>query len=234
MITMKRAKKKKFVRYLKKNWSRAAIWLLGVIVGLMFTKACNWLIPDNPVVVKEYADTVRVVHSMGSIPADSDSIIRNQIERNIRDMELLSKYEEQKAKHHKILKNGANACRIIVGNPYPNSRGYTVDKANTFCLIELKHNSPFIDILFHFLREEDVNLLNTLCVKIYKEDKKEKSNYLILDQNYEHQKGKEEQLIRIVDDFSSGKYTIDAGFMLKDDREKEYPTFYRKTFSFTR
>jgi hypothetical protein len=39
-------------------------------------------------------------------------------------------------------------------------------------------------------------------------------------------------LVRMVNDFPSGEYTIEAGFILKENRQDKYPEFYRQTFAF--
>ena len=37
-------------------------------------------------------------------------------------------------------------------------------------------------------------------------------------------------LVRMVNDFPSVEYIIEAGFILKEDRLDKYPEFYRQTF----
>ena len=57
-MVRKKSKSKigKITSYLKKNWQKGAIWLVGFVVGLILTKACNVIWPDTPVVVKEHTD----------------------------------------------------------------------------------------------------------------------------------------------------------------------------------
>ena len=61
----------------------------------------------------------------------------------------------------------------------------------------------------------------------------EDKNGNLHDQNYSPKKSGQ-QLIRIVDDFPPGDYTIEAGFILKDDKDVKYPCYYSKSFSFRR
>ena len=219
----------KMASSLKKNWQKGAIWLVGFIVGLILTKTCNAIWPDTPVVVKEHTDTVRVVHSMDPIQVDSDSIIRKQIEHQLMNIELLNKYEEQITGKRDGAK--ANACKIIVGNPYPNSSGYSTQTASSYCFIELNENGPFIDITYDFFHEDYVDMVNTLCVKISRKDNVGR-NFIVLDMNYEPHKGDSGCIVRMVNDFPPGQYTIEAGFILKENRMDKYPAFYRQTFAY--
>lgn len=230
-MARKKSKSKiaKMASNLKKNWQKGAIWLVGFMVGLILTKACNAIWPDTPVVVKEHTDTVKVVHSMDPIQVDSDSIIRKQIEHQLMNIGLLNKYEEKIIDKRKAAK--ANVCKIIVGNPYPNSRGYSTQTASSYCFIELNENGPFIDIAYDFFREDYIDLVNTLCVKISRKDN-DGRNFIVSDMNYEPHKGNNGCIVRMVNDFPTGQYTIEAGFIMKENRQDKYPAFYRQNFTF--
>lgn len=229
-MARKQTKIKKITTYIKKKWKDVVIWLLGAIVLLLLTKTCNTIWPDTPVIVKEHTDTVKVIHSITPMSVDSDSIIRRQIERQLMNIELLNKYEEKIADKREAAK--ANTCKIIVGNPYTNSRGYTTESASSYCFIELNPNGPFIDVTYDFFREDYIDLVNTLCVKISRKDNDKGRDYIVSDINYEPHKGNNGLLVRMVNDFTAGVYTIEAGFILKADSQKKYPTFYRKSFEF--
>lgn len=227
-MARKQSRIKRLRSHIKKNWQKAAYSLLGMIVGLLLTKACNAIWPDTPVVVKEHTDTVNVIHSMDPLQVDSDSIIRKQIEHQLMNIELLNKYEEQITGKREAAK--AKACKIVVGNPYPNSRGYSTQSASSYCFIELNTNGPFLDITYDFFREDYLDLVNTLCVKISRKNSEDGKNYVVLDMNYEPHQGDNGLLVRMVNDFPSGEYTIEAGFILKKNRQDKYPEFYRQTF----
>lgn len=227
-MARKQSKIKKCISYIKKNWPKASIWLFGAIVGLLLTKACNMIWPDAPVVVKEHTDTVKVIHSINPLPNDSDSIMMKQIEHQLMTIELLDKYEKQIKGRSKAI--GGESCKMILGNPYRNCRGYTVKSSSSFCLIDLKQNSPFIDVVYSFLHDEYPEMINTLGVKISSKDIKSGRDYYVLDQNYEPQRGKKKMLVRIVDDMPSAEYVVEAGFILKEDSLNKFPPFYRQTF----
>lgn len=228
-MAKKQSKIKRLRLYVKKNWQQATIWLLGAIVVILLTKTCNSIWPDAPVVViKEYTDTLKVIHSVNPLPMDSDSILRKQLEQQLMNIELMKKYEEQITKNQVVAKD--NSCKIIVGNPYPNSRGYTTQNASSYCFIELNTNGPFIDIYYDFLREDYIDMVNTLGVKISRKDSEDGRNIIVSDMNYEVHKGNKKILVRMVNDFSPGEYTIEAGFILKENRLDKYPAFYRRQF----
>lgn len=229
-MAKKKSMTKKVVSYIKKNWGKAATWLSGLIIGLLLTKACDRIWPDPPVVVKEHTDTVKVIHAMSPMPADSDSILKKQIEQQLMNIELLNKYEKQIKR--RIDDNSVEACRIIMGNPYPNSSGYSTKDASSFCLIELNHNGPVTDIVYSFIRQDYVELVNTLGVKISHKNEKDGKVLGVYDQNFEPQAGKKDMLVRIIDNLPPGEYEVEAGFVLKEDKDKKYPAFNRQKFVF--
>lgn len=223
-------KKVKPSSWFQKNWKKVLIWLAGPLMTIILNKACNAIWPDSPVVVKEHTDTVKVVHSMDPLQVDSDSIIRKQIEHQLKNIELLNKYEEQITGKREAAKT--NACKIIGGNPYPNSRGYSIQTASSYCFIELNTNGPFLDIAYDFFRDDYINLINTLCVKISRKDNDDGRDFIVSDMNYEPQNGNNSLLVRMVNDFPPGQYIIEAGFILKENMLDKYPAFYRQTFTF--
>ncbi len=223
------SKKYKFLLFFKKNWQKAMFSLVGIIVGLFLTKVCNVIWPDSPIVVKELTDTVKVVHSISPLQVGTDSIIRKQIEQQLMNIELLNKYEEQITGKREAAE--ANVCKIVAENPYANSRGYSLQSASSYCFIEQITNGPFLDIIYEFFREDYIDLINTLCVKISRKNSEDGRIYVVSDLNYEPHKGKNESMVRMVNDFPPGEYTIEAGFILKKNRLDKYPAFYRQTFT---
>ena len=167
---------------------------------------------------------------MSPFPADSDSILKKQIEQQLMNIELLNKYEKQIKR--RIDDNAVEACKIILGNPYPNSSGFSMKDASSFSLIELKHNGPVIDIIYSFIRQDYVELINTLGVEISKRDEKDGKDWIVYDQNFEPQADKKDMLVRIIDNMPSGVYEVEAGFVLKEDMQKKYPSFNRQKFVF--
>ncbi len=159
---------------------------------------------------------------------DSDSTIRKQLEYQLKNIELLNKYEKQITSKREAVK--ANFCKLITGRPYPNSHGYSTQKSSSYGIIEMNINDPYIDISYDFFREDYIDLINTLCVKVCRKDDKNGRDYIVMDTNYEPNRDKNDLLIRMVNDFPPGEYTLEAGFILKENRLDEYPVFYRQTF----
>ena len=121
-------------------------------------------------------------------------------------------------------------CKLVFGNPYPNSKGYVQKNSSALCKISLKQDKEYIEITFEYLHPDYAELVNTLGVKMCKVDKAKGTRTYVMDQNYEPQKG-ERMLIKIINSYGGGDYVLDAGFILKEDKLKEYPTFYSRTFS---
>lgn len=146
------------------------------------------------------------------------------------NIELLNKYEKQIKS--RIKDNSVEACKILLGNPYPNSKGFVMKDASSFCLIELKHNGPVVDIIYSFIRPDYVELVNTLGVKISHKNEKDGKDWVEYDQNFEPQADKKNMLVRIIDDLPPGAYVVEADFVLKNDKYKKYPAFNRQKFVF--
>lgn len=220
----------KFTDYIKDKWKDAVIWLLGSIILLLLTKTCDSIWPSSPIIVKDYSDTVRIVHTVAPLPEENDSVFGRLIEQQLKNIELLNRYEEivtNKREHLEV-----EPCKMIVGNPDPSSSGYAVKSSSSYCFLQLSNNAPFIDINYSFVRTDYSSLISTLRVEITKMDEKSERIYCVFDQYYEPQINKQEMLIRIVDDLSPGDYTIEAGFYLKNDVNEKYPSFYRHCFSY--
>jgi hypothetical protein len=182
------------------------------------------------VIVKDYSDTVRIVHTVAPLPAENDSVIRNMLEQQLKNIELLNRYEEIVTNKRETL--SVEPCKMVVGKLYPSSNGYALKSSSSYCLVKFAHNTPFIDIKYSFIRSDYASLINTLRVVISQRDEKKGVIYCVYDQYFEPQINKQEMFVRIVDDFPSGDYMIEAGFIMKDDMNEKYPSFYRHSFSF--
>ena len=73
-------------------------------------------------------------------------------------------------------------------------------------------------------------MVNTLGVKISQKNKKDGKVLGVYDQNFEPQADKKDMLVRIIDDLPAGEYAIEAGFVLKEDKDNKFPAFNRKKF----
>lgn len=217
-------------RFVRENWKEAAKWLSGALIGLLLAKACDLIWPDSPIVVKEVADTVRFVHTITPLPSETDSIFNEQIQRQLLNIELIRRYEEGVQRIQATRDD--SACKLITGDSYPNSQGFTQKSSSAFCFIELVENKPFIDILYRFIRDDYDSVVNTLGLLITS-NTATGDKVFVLDQHFEPQKGGK-QIVRLVDDFPPGDYTIRAGFILKEDKDAKYPAFYSQQLKFSK
>lgn len=220
----------KIVDYIIAKWKDAIIWLLGTIIVLLLTKTCDSIWPSSPVIVKDYSDTVRIVHTVAPLPEENDSVITRMIEQQLKNIELLNRYEEIVTNKREAI--AIEPCKMINGNPYPSSSGYSIKSSSSYCLLQIANNAPFIDIDYAFIRTDYSSLISTLRVVITERDEKNDRIICVFDQYFEPQIKKQEMLVRIVDDLPPGKYTIEAGFYLKNDVNEKYPSFYRHSFSY--
>ena len=216
--------------YIKENWKNAVIWLLGTIIVLLLTKTCDSIWPSSPVIVKDYSDTVRIVHMVAPLPKENDSVLGRLIEQQLKNIDLLNRYEAIVTNKRETLT--IEPCKMIIGNPYPGSSGYSIKSSSSYCLLQFTSNAPFIDIDYSFIRTDYSSLISALRVEITKRDEKKEKIICVFDQYFEPQIKKQEMLVRIVDDLPPGEYTIEAGFYLKNDVNEKYPSFYRHSFSY--
>ena len=218
----------KLIVFLKNNWQEAGKWLIAAVCGLVLGKACDRIWPEEPVVVKEITDTIKIIHAISPLPDETDSLMKEQIQQQLLNIKLLNEYDsylkQKKASVSDI------PCKLVFGNPYPNSKGYVQKNSSALCQISLKQDREYIEITYEYLHPDYAELVNTLGVKVCKVDKVKGTRYYIMDQNYEPQKG-DRMLIKIINSYGAGDYVLDAGFILKEDKLKEYPVFYSRSFS---
>ena len=218
----------KFLVFLKNNWQEAGKWLIAAVFGLILGKACDRIWPEDPVVVKEVTDTIKIIHAISPLPRETDSLMKEQIQQQLLNIKLLNEYDSY------IKQNKSSVsdipCKLVFGNPYPYSKGYVQKNSSALCQISLKQDREYIEITFEYLHPDYAGLVNTLGVKVCKIDKVKGTRNYVMDQNFEPQKG-ERMFIKIINSYGAGDYVIDAGFILKEDKLKEYPVFYSRSFS---
>ena len=201
--------------------------LIGALAGVLLSKACDLVWPNSPVLVKELTDTVTIVHTVTPLPAETDSLLTIQLKQQLLNIELLDRYDSYLS--HKKDVCSLTPCRIITGFPFPRGRGYEVKELSSMCTISLVQNDGYMDITYSFFREDYRDIIYALEIIIYKKGETGKTgSTIVFSQYYEPNKTKQESLVRIAGVFNSDDYVLDAGFYLVEDKEKEYPTYYRK------
>lgn len=216
----------------KNKTINALIFILGVIVTIIFNKISDNILPNDPVFIKEYTDTIRIVHNY-DIPneLDNDSI-KLGIENKIKNLELLNSYDKQIKERVSSMQNddGVIPNLILTGDKnsvsnmgyiYGSSSGYFTSDcpnlSNHFLEIEIDFFNPIIIKDIACLR---VNILRFENIKSID------ARTLIFEEFYEVKP--QNNIIRISNDFSKGKYKVLYGFILKNELAKTHPTFYFK------
>ena len=217
-------------KYKQKLWS-AIFFITGVIVTIIIAKAVNKIVPDEPTIVKEVTDTIKIIHDY-KLPKNLDNdTVKKELEARIKNLELLTDYDKQ-IKHRLVSIKNSNQIlpNLIISNKINNvsNRGFMQESASAYFSAKCPElNSQFIDIKVDFFNTEIMEDIDFLRVNIYKFDNlqaKESRTHVLEDYYQVKPTG---NLIRISNDFQKGKYEILFGFMFKNDNAK-YPKFYFK------
>lgn len=213
--------KLKIKSYLQKHWGNALWSIFLIILTIGCTKACNKILPDEPIVIKEVLDTIKIIHKYDFNTTD-DTIINSKLKLKLENIELAEKYDDRI--RTKVKNNSPSPNRIMINSKSNKSKGYTIgDAAPYFALTISPLNGKYIDFQFEFINKEIIHQIHSLSLKIYKIDKDNKRIYM-MDENYYIQK--DINIIRINNTLTEGKYEIEAGFTFDKDRDSEYPAFY--------
>jgi hypothetical protein len=222
----------KLISKYNKYIQNASIFILGVIATIIITKISDRIFPSDPVFVKEYTDTIKIVHDF-KIPAElnSDSNSR-ELERKIRNLELLNNYDQEIQKRLTNLGHQKELYPNLIITKDMESlarKGYREGNSSSYFSAECPTlTSNYIDIRFNFINPLVIDNISCFRVNIYKFEYTNSSEALItvLEDFYEVKSIN--NFIRIMNDFENGKYEILFGFILKNEIDSEYPTFYFK------
>lgn len=211
-------------------WSSKVWWLIiGAIITLVCEKACNKIVPDNPIVVKEVADSIRVIHAY-DLNIGNDSIVNAQLKMKLDNIALAQLYESQINEMIKQQKYDFNS--IILNSQFLNAKGYVLDSGMAYFEAEISSlQNDFLDIKITFLNTDIANDIYCLSIKI---DAIENNKRLVVfDENYNVNVNRPDNHIRITNGFPKGTFRVSVGFFLKRDLKSEYPRFYQisKTLS---
>ena len=216
----------------KNNIKNALLFLLGVIVTIIITKISDKIIPNDSVIVKQYTDTLKIIHDY-QIPShfENDSIIR-AFEEQVKNLELLNSYD-------KLIKERV-AIKEEKGEIFPNlvlskhsisigRKGYIQGSSASYFSSDCPNlDSQHLDLHINFMNPlitKDIDFLRVNIYRFENRDDKEARTF-VLEDFYEVRA--ENNIIRINNDFGKGRYEIIYGFMFKNDLNTEYPTFYFK------
>lgn len=196
--------------------------ILSAIVTVFVTKACNRIMPDNPIVVEKVSDTIQVVHTYNPLSDSAWTEFKKQSEEMV-DVNVI-----QQKKNSYSLSKSNNISKVFTSARFPNSKGYTSRSAAQYFVLEMSPlNLPYVDFTINFFNEELLSEIYCLSIKICKiRDGKREA---VLDENYEKRQSVE-NVIRLKNIFNtSDKYEIAVGFFFLKDIEEKYPDFYMDT-----
>jgi hypothetical protein len=227
----------KIIVFVKKYTWQSFTFLLATVVVILLTKSADRIIPDDPVIVKEYTDSIKVIHSYELPNVSSDDSLQNVLQKKINQISQLKLYEKEveeylskvNEKDSNILSNIPN--RIITKeNKQINAKGYTQGGSQAFFKSQcppINSTTGYFDFQLSFLSPEIFEDIFCLRFIIYKMVNNEYStNYF--DELYEVRRGN--NFVRISSDLPKGKYEFRIGIILKRDINNEFPTFYFKRY----
>lgn len=220
---------KKITEQKKDNFKRAALFVFGVIVTIFFTKVSDKIIPSDPVIVKEFTDTIKIIHNY-DIPSNlNDDSTRLELERKIKNLELLNNYDKQiKERVALTTQRDGYIPNLILTKEKERikSKGYTYASSSAYFTSDCPSlDKEDLDIKINFINSSIVKDIAYLRVNIYKYENlnSTEARTYVLEELYEVKS--ENNLIRISNDFLKGKYEILYGFVFKDELTKTYPKF---------
>jgi hypothetical protein len=216
----------------KKNIKGALLFILGVIITIIITKISDQIVPNDPVFVKEYTDTLNIVHDYIVPESLNDEAIFAEFEKKLRNLELLNRYDREIKERISLSEtNSVFLPNLIITHSISDlkRKGFTQGSTSSYFVSNCPtFDTNFIDIEIDFFNPEITKEIAFLRVNIYRFEnlESENSRYFVLEDFYEVQPKK--NFIRIYNDFAKGKYELVYGFVFKSDLNKEFPTFYLK------
>ena len=210
--------------YIKNNYGKAIIFIVGAIVTLLLTKACDKIVPSQPVVVEKIPDTIQVVYVYDSL---FDSATRTYLQQSQEPIKTNLNNQSRRGSSSIQSSYATNVNSLFPTAKFPNAKGYITNSAVPYFSLEMSPlDNSYVDFSFNLFNEKILDEIYCISLKIFSIQSGGGRVY-ILDENYEKQKGR--NIIRLKNIFTSGKYEVEVGFFLKKDINAQYPAFYRET-----
>jgi hypothetical protein len=217
----------------KEHIIKPIIFIVGVIVTLILTQLWGIILPGKPVVLKEVADSIKIIHEY-KIPDDSNLLSKSLLTR-YKSIKMLNDYEDEINRRIKSIKH--RDSEIIIPNLINPSlsagynKGFTVGNATAYFDMDCPdlNSSKYVDFRIGFFNSTIINDIAFLKLYIckYSNDNSDNAMLQIMDEYYEV-KNDNHNLIRLENNFSKGKYEISVGFILKKSLNDKYPNFHAK------
>lgn len=213
----------------KNNLRNASLFVLGVIVTIIITKTSEKIIPSDPVIVKEYTDTIKIVHNYDIPSKINDDSTRLEIERKLKNLELLNNYDKQIKDKIAFNKSSDGLIPNLIltrETERIKNKGYTYGSSIAYFTSDCPSlDKEHLDIKIDFINPRVIKDIAYLRVNIYKFDNVNsvEARTYVIEELYEVKS--DNNVIRISNDFSKGKYEILYGFVFKEELSKTYPSF---------
>lgn len=221
------------IAFVKKYTWQAFTFLLATVIVILLTKSADKIIPSDPIIVKEYSDSIKVIHSYELPNVSNDDSLQSVLQKKINQISQLKLYEKEVEEYfskinEKELKRGSNIPNKIITkeNKLINKKGYTQGRSQAFFTSEcppIYDTTEHLDFRLSFLSPEIFQDVFCLRFIIYKMVNNEYSS-TYFDELYEVRRNN--NFVRISSDLPKGKYEFRIGIILKRDLNNEFPTFY--------
>ena len=194
--------------------------ILGAVITILIEKSCDRIMPDDPIVVKEVTDTLKIVHQY-DFGTYNDSLINVQLQNRLKNIELMEKYEKEVLKQ---INSKQNKCSVMLDASFPYAKGYAQRNAASYCSLNISSlQNEYIDLELLFFDDSVLERIYCLSIKILRiEDGK---RICFLDENYTV--GGMNNKIRMTNTLPKGKYEFGVGFIFKKDINDVYPEVYQ-------
>lgn len=215
-----RAEHSFILEYLKGHWIEILISIIIVFISVLLTKACDRIMPNQPIMIESIPDTIQVVHVQNSF-LDSLLGINNETENPV-EIRLRNLIGNRKNKNqlHDIKVN-----KVFLSADFPKAMGYSTKSAAPYFSLDMSPiGNSYVDFTLNFFDEEILTEIYCLSLKVCKIQNGKR--VLVLDANFE--KKSRNNVIRVKDIFGKDNYEIEVGFFFSKDKNSQYPDFYRE------
>ena len=210
------------IKMLIKNnqWLTNIFWIIvTALITLFLERSCDRIIPESPILIKEIIDTVSIVHSY-DFNNTTDSIVNEQLQKRLLNLELAQKYEDEILKQYK---NNSSSNSIMLNASFPNQKGYVLKNGMAYFTFKMSPlNQDYIVFDLSFINESILKDIYCLTLKIHKNINNQHIH--ILDEFY-YLNGISNK-IKIANNLPAGAFEFRVGFILKKDRESVYVDTY--------
>lgn len=211
--------------FVKTGWIKTITWIvITAVITVIIEKACNRVSPEEPIIIKEITDTIKLVHTY-DFDEYNDSIVNLQLRYKLENIELAEKYENKISSRIKD-RTFCNSIMIDSDSVFKKAKGYSIrDAAPYFTMKMSSLDKDLIEFELDFFDRKIISNIYCLNLKIHRIDNGRR--VFVLDENYcVNEFGNR---IRIANTFSSGLYEFSVGFVFEKDKDLKYPIIYQIT-----